>query len=370
MRLSLTAAVCLSTTLLAGCGAWHTTLAPQAVTAVDARCQSVKDLPALGYEDIAPDAATGSYYVSGADWVGLASGKTRPGAIYRLTPDGQGGFAVENVTKDGPAGLFPHGMDVYRSPDGKVARLFAVNHPGEGRPSRIEIFDIAADGKLVWSPDSGAHKGLERPNDVVAVGPRAFYATNDHASPRTSWFSPSARELFEDVVGARSAKVMFVDLDRGVSKIATRASFPNGIEASADGKTIYVSEVTRGAVQVFTARSDGALSRGARLKAGRMPDNLYLQDDRTLWVAIHGNALAFAAHAKSWKDPNAPHPPSPGRVLVFDLKHPEVAPRTVHATTKASMQSGGGISAVSAAAPERNGFWLGSIFEGLSYCKA
>lgn len=370
MRLASTVAVCLSSVLMGGCGAWHTTLAPQKVTAVGAACQAVEGLPSLGYEDIAPDAPANGYYVSGAHWAGLAQGSIQPGAIFHLTRTGQGGFVVRNVTKAGPADFFPHGLDVYRSADGQIARLFAVNHPGAGKASRIEIFEISPDGSLTWSADSGAHPGLDRPNDVVAVGPRAFYATNDHATPRRSWFSPGPSEWLEDAIGRPSAKVVFVDLDRGATRTAAKAAFANGIEASGDGKTLYVSETTRGAVQVFQVGAEGGLRRGARLKAGRMPDNLYVQDDQTLWVATHHNALAFTAHAKSWSKPQGHHPPSPGRVLVFDLTHPQAPPRTVYATTKASLSAGQEMSTVSAAAPTAEGFLLGSIFEGLRHCRS
>lgn len=352
-----------------GCGAWHGALRPLAWDEVSPACGPIAGMPAgLGVEDLAPDPAGGAVYASVADWAGLATGVPRPGGVYRLKSDGRGGVVAEDVTPDLPLGFFPHGLDVWRPSGGEGGRLFVVNHPGAGQASRIEIFDLRGDGALVWSPDSGAHSAvLERPNDVVGAGPRAYYASNDLASARKSWFSPSLGELAEHVFGPRSGRVVHVDLD-GEASERSRAAFPNGVERSSDGRVLYVSESARGAVRVYAADGEGALRLQGALAAPRLPDNLYLEDDRWLWAAGHRSSWLFATHAKSWAGDGG-HPPSPARVLRFDLTRPGASPEVLYATTREGIRNGRGLSAVSTAAPLADGFLIGSIFEGLRYCR-
>lgn len=355
--------------LVSGCGLWNTTLAPQAAITVSARCEKIlaPQVPAtLGYEDLDRDPASGAVYASGADWRGAIGGSPARGVILKITQTASGAAWVVDVTPELPISFFPHGLDLYRSPDGRTARLFVVNHADQ-KASRIEVFDLQPDGALAWSSqDSRAWPGLSRPNDVAAVGLQAFYATDDHKSARHGW-SPGLGEILEDAIAARSAKVVYVDIARGEARTAVKAAFPNGIQLSSDAKTLFVSELTRGAVRVFKVGRDGALQPTGRLRAGRMPDNLYLQDDRWLWVAAHGDALSFRDHALSWKKPDGRHPPSPGRLMVFDLQAPDAAPRIVYATTKTTIADGD-VSAASVGAPNGQTFWMGSIFEGLWQC--
>lgn len=358
-------------TWLEGCGGWHMALRPYTPHHAPASCERVADLPSMGVEDIAPDPKTGSFYVSVADWRELAKNSFAPGAIYKLTTDGRGGLSATNVTPPMTKPFFPHGLSVWR-PEGEAAgkgRLFAVNH-GDGKgPSRIEMFDIEEGGALTWSSDSSEQlRTPRRPNDVAAIGRRAFYVTNDHSEARKSWFKPGPHELWEDAVGRRTASIVFIDLDAKAPGTPTPAAFPNGIQTSRDGKTVVVTESTRGAIRIFSAGEDGRLMPKEVRQAPRLPDNLYLQDDRYLWVAVHRNAVSFGLHALSWKEEVA-RPPSPGRVLRFDLRDPKSEPLVVYETTKRNIEVGQAMSAISAAVPVGDKLLVASIFEGLQLCE-
>lgn len=365
---------------LSGCGAWNTSFRPLPAIDRPATCQGVAGVPAgFGVEDIAPDPQSGGAYVSAADWPGLAryeagnqEGSERPrrGKILWVTLNAEGRAVASDRTPAAPEALFPHGLDVWRpTEDGQPGRLFVVNHGTGSGPARIDIFVIGADGSLSLSPDSpGPITDLDRPNDVVGAGSRAFYASQDHASRRRSWFSPGAGELLEDIVGGRSAAVVFVD-DNGVSHIASPASFPNGLELSSDGRRLFVSELTRAGVRVFDVDEPGRLSPRGWLSAPRMPDNLYLEDDRWLWIASHRSALSFARHARGWTTSAGPSTPSPGRLVRYDLDRPDLEPVIIQETTLGGFDARRAMSTVSAVAPLGGGYLMGSIFEGLLFCR-
>lgn len=370
MRAACLAFLCASA-LLSACGAVHTSLAPLGAREVLPRCSPVAGLPAgYGVEDVAPDA--GGVFASVADWPGLAAGAPRPGKLFFVHPDGRGGAVAEDRTPPGAATLFPHGLDVWRPKPGAAdgARLFIVNHPGGDGPSRVELFAIGPKGQLTALPESPGHiLEIHRPNDVAAAGPHSFYVSHDHDQARRSWSKPRLAELLEDVIGARSAGVWFVDLQTG-TRTSTPAAFPNGLALSADSRTLYASETTRAAVRRFAVDGKGGFTAaGKALPAPRMADNLYLEDDRYLWIASHRSAIAFAQHALSWgKPPPKARPVSPGRVLRYDLADPDAPPQLIYETTTKGLKAKRGLSAVSVAASLGEGFLVGSIYEGLQYC--
>jgi hypothetical protein len=355
---------------LSSCGAWHSTLAPLPGAERSATCTSVAGIPEwAGVEDIAPDPEGGGAYLSVADWRGLARNAAQPGRIYFVSLDGSGGAQAVDRTPEMPRPLFPHGLDVWLPSSPGERRLFAVNHLRGLGPSTIEIFSIGPAGALTWLAESpGPIPALHRPNDIAAAGPLAFYASNDHGRPRTSWFDPPLVETLGDALGRRSAAVVYVDAARGLLR-KTPAAFPNGVELSRDGRTLYVSESTRGGLRIFSVQADGLLKLSDTLAAPRLPDNLYLDDAHGLWVASHRNALIFARHARSWSKPTVQPPPSAGRIMRFDLARPDAPPEVVMETTAAGMAAGRGLSAISAATPLGDGFLLGSIFEGARFCR-
>ena len=127
---------------------------------------------ASGPEDLVIDHATGIAYIAATD---RRVKNPRPrGSIYMLDLKDPYSLPVE-VLGGTPNDFFSHGVSLWRGSDGGL-RLFAVNHQQTGET--VEIFDVAEDGQLHHA-ETIRSEVMHSFNDVVAVGPRQFYATND-----------------------------------------------------------------------------------------------------------------------------------------------------------------------------------------------
>ena len=144
-------------------------------TLVD-QCRQIDIAP--GTEDIEIDRNLNLAFVSAADrraWFNETGGNgvNPKNGIYALALDG-----TDTVTKVSPdiEGFLPHGIFLWHGDDGEK-RLFVVNHPPSGAEI-VEIFSVGEGGALTHL-ESVSFPAMHSPNDVAAVGPRQFYATND-----------------------------------------------------------------------------------------------------------------------------------------------------------------------------------------------
>lgn len=311
-------------------------------------CQAVTGAP--GPEDITIDHLYGVALISSLDrgptggelgepWRGeifaleLSADSSRPAAGLRVLT---GGFAGE---------LVPHGISLYRGPlhdDGSRAdALFVVNHPSSGQA--IEIFDW--DGRELRHRETIRDPALISPNDVLAVGPRSFYATNDHGS------AAGPRRLAEDYLPLRRGQVVYYDGQR-FTVVADRIGYANGINMSPSGDEVYVASSTFGRVHRY-ARDvmTGALEPLGELVLGTGPDNIEVDRHGMLWIGAHPKLLTFARAARRGG-------PSPSQVLWVD---PEQASdpwlREVY------LDLGDRFSASSVAAPFGARLLIGSVWE-------
>ena len=133
-----------------------------------------------------------------------------------------------------------------------------INHASTGRES-VEIFDVANNGDLTHL-ESVAFPAMFSPNDVVAVGARAFYATNDRR------YDGGALGQLEAYLGLPLVNLVYYD-GAGSVVAAKGLTYANGVNRSADGKTIYVAEFLLRQVRVYERdRITGALSHYKTLK--------------------------------------------------------------------------------------------------------
>ncbi|HEX7776929.1 MAG TPA: SMP-30/gluconolactonase/LRE family protein [Parvibaculum sp.] len=310
---------------------------------VPADCQTVASPP--GPEDIAIDRERGIAFVSATDRRAVMRGdKGVRGGIYAIDLNGPvSGWALRPVTANEPADFRPHGISLYIGADGK-RRLFAVNHPASGGQA-IEIFDVGAGG-LLTHVKTVSDPLLISPNDVVAVGPESFYATNDHgtASPRG--------QTLDDLLLWRNANIVY--FDGATMRVAgDRLSFANGINVSADGKTVYVSETLGAALHVYKRDvATGALTPSDYIRLGTGLDNIDVEPDGALLIAAHPHLMALLA---AGKDPKALSPSQVVRVE-FDAKGGGRA-GTIY------LNMGGQISGSSVAAGFGDKMLIGNVFD-------
>jgi len=148
------------------------------------KCYKVTVAP--GAEDIVYDKETGLAFITADNRLVPHHGHT-PGSSEKIAANGI--YVVDlnaekigqarKVSPDNMIGFRPHGHCFWKGPDGDK-RLFVVNHQTDEKghlTEVVEIFQIGEGGMLTLL-ESVSFPEMTNPNDVVAVGPRQFYATN------------------------------------------------------------------------------------------------------------------------------------------------------------------------------------------------
>lgn len=72
-----------------------------------------------------------------------------------------------------------HGLDIHERSATELT-IFAINHRRTG--SVIEVLEYTIGGKVQYK-ETIKHELIRTPNDIVALGPRSFYVSNDHRHP-------------------------------------------------------------------------------------------------------------------------------------------------------------------------------------------
>jgi arylesterase/paraoxonase len=301
----------------------------------------------VGPEDITIHPRTGVAYVSAMDRRAIQAGKPVPGAIYAYdlnTPDAK----PVNLTPRADVRFQPHGISIWAGADGRDA-LFVVNHPQDAdtpAAHSIEIFDLT-DGGLVHRATL-TDPLLVMPNDIVAVGLDRFYVTNTHAYP------PGRMQTIETYLQMQDAQVVFYG-PGGFRPAIKNVLFPNGINVSPDGRTLYVASTTGLELRVYDRDPPSeALAFRQAIPLGSGPDNIEVDEHGNLWIGSHPKLLRVEAHRDD------PKTLSPSQVLrVTPDGHVD----------EVYLDDGSTISGTSVAAVRGNRLLLGEIFdEGFLDC--
>jgi len=251
-----------------------------------------------GTEDVTIDQATRTVFVSSAE---RRDPSLPRGGIYAFSLDGDP--APVEVSSNVPADFRPHGISLWNGA-GDEKRLFVINHPKAGGHT-VEIFDVAADATLLHVT-SVSFDEMHSPNDLVAVGPESFYASNDRG------FVGGILNLIETYFALPLASAVYWDGETG-NTAATGFAFANGINVSDDGQTLYIAEVLARQISVYDRDVEsGELTFRSSIPVDTGPDNIEMAEDGALWVGAHPNVFDFLAHAQ---DPSAI---SPSQVLRID----------------------------------------------------
>ncbi|MDD3446805.1 MAG: SMP-30/gluconolactonase/LRE family protein [Zavarzinia sp.] len=302
----------------------------------------------IGAEDIVVDLAHGRAFVSSDDRRATLAGQPVRGRIYALdltqTPP-----VPRDVTPPVPEAFHPHGISLFTDPETGAQTLFVVNHIEGGVPragiSRAEMFSVAEDGSL-------GHRGgvigaaMASPNDILAVGPNQFYASNDHGS------ETAAGLLLETLFMLPRANVVYYD-GKEFRTVAEGISFANGLGLSPDGQFLHVAETTGFAVRTYRRdAASGALDLLWTTPVANGVDNIDMAPDGRLYVAGHPHLLDFLAHTAD------PASPSPSEVVRLTPGGDGLMVETL-LTAPGTILSGASVAAY--AGPGR--FLVGAVYE-------
>jgi arylesterase/paraoxonase len=247
------------------------------------RCKQVTG--AIGAEDITIHPQTGIAYISAYDRRAVLEGRAGRGGIYAYDLNAAEPKPV-NLTLDAGNDFRPHGISLFVDDDYDV--IFVVNH--EGGKHSVEIYDIKDGGLSHRSTLSGSL--LVSPNDLAAVGPNSVYVTNDHR------YVSGVMRTLEEYLKLRRSNVVFFDGNH-FKEAATGIGYANGINVSADGKTVFVSATTERALHLYDRDQGSAkLVLREKIKLGSGVDNIEIDSSGALWIGAHPKLLTFVRHAR------------------------------------------------------------------------
>ena len=281
-------------------------------------------------EDIQIDRDAGYAYISMLDRMGVAQGnEIDPGMVMRLDLNDPARPVVPAIS-DGPE-LHPHGLSLYRDSEGTL-HLFVINHPKDraNGTERLERYTQTAPGVFSHA-ETYESPLITRANDMVAVGPRQFYVAQD--VDRRSGDTVTDLVYFD----GNDYTVITGDIESG-----------GGINVSADGNTLYISETGGKRIRVARRNADGSLAEERFIQLDTSPDNIDIAADGSLWVGAHSNVVALAMHFIAGSK-------APSQILRIDATTEPAGIEEIY------LNAGGEISAGSGGATSGNNLLIGSI---------
>lgn len=294
----------------------------------------------IGAEDITIHPKTGIAYISASDRRALIAGRPGLGAIYAYRLDTPDATPIDLTTGLGVA-LQPHGISLLLDPEG-LDRLFVINHANGVHT--VEVFSLS--GTALRHEQTLSDPLLVSPNDIVAVGPNRFYATNDHGWPKGFF------KVLEDYLMIPLATVVYYD-GSGFSEAAGGIRYANGVNVSKDGATLFVGSSTGNALMRYDRDvATGRLQLQETIDLNTGVDNIERDSHGGLWIGAHPQLLKFVAHAGD----AAKH--SPSQVL-----HLSAAASGGFTVDEIYLNAGEALSGASVAAVSGNRMLIGSVFE-------
>ena len=254
----------------------------------------------IGAEDIVIHPTGGVAFVSAADRRAFRNGGSPRGGIYLYGLDDR---ELRNITPGASPAFQPVGLSLHVGRDGRTT-LMAVSYE-DGEPT-VGVYDWL--GGALIQRRAIADPLMISPNDLHALDHERFFVTNDHANPPGFW------RTVEEYFRLEISNVLYYDGSRFQEAVGGIA-MPNGVNASPDGKRLYVASTLGGSIHVFDLDfSTGTLAAKDRIEIDSGVDNIDVDTEGRLWVAAHPKLLTFVRHAS---DPTVL---SPSQVLRVDPK--------------------------------------------------
>ncbi|XP_060104514.1 serum paraoxonase/arylesterase 2-like [Heteronotia binoei] len=224
----------------------------------------------------------------------ISSGLKYPG-LPSFTLDKRGEILLMDLNEQNPqpvelrisrgfdlASFNPHGISTYVGDDDSVY-LFVVNHPQY--KSTVELFKYTEEDNSLVHLKTIKHELLGSVNDIVALSPDSFYATNDH------YFTGLPLMLLEMFLGLSWTNVIYYS-PKEVREVASGFYSANGINISPDGQYVYVADLMDHNIHVLQKHANFSLTPLKVLQLDTLIDNISV-DPYTgdIWVGCHINGL-------------------------------------------------------------------------------
>ncbi len=292
---------------LVGFGAWRLNIFQPLEPGPAMSCEAVVGI--AGPEDMEASASDNLVYISSFDrQLQLKTRHMGEGAVRGVIM----GFDMADPllssnwhdrTGGLPLAFEPLGISLYEQ--GDYRRLFVVN----GRDNSVLLYDIADNGDLLLM-ERFAEPRLTSPNDIVAIGPREFYVSNDLAAGRASLLG---RVQF--LIGWGGGEIYYFD-GNSWGRAASGLRFANGLAITDNGRRLIVAETAGKAIFLYDRNPDnGILTPVGRVPLESFPDNFSWREDGALIIGTHPKPLTLSAHMAK---PLSQKAPSQIIALYFD----------------------------------------------------
>lgn len=267
----------------------------------------VVQVPCAGPEDVEIDVENNIAYISSSDRRAAQRGEESQGAIYGYSLSSEKPELV-NLTADFTKSLHPHGISMYKSPSGETF-LFTVNMASDNpvgdskAGSTVEIFQYVA-GKLKHL-ETITGSLISTPNDILGVGPRQFYFSNDSgATDRTG-------KMLELYFQLPISNVVYYD-GKELIKAAENIACANGFAMSKDGTRLYVTSTVSRFIRVYDRDvTTGALKMAKDWDLQTGVDNINMDNEGNIWAGCIPKLVTYDMSRRN------PDKFSPSQVLMI-----------------------------------------------------
>ncbi|XP_072268998.1 serum paraoxonase/arylesterase 2-like [Pyxicephalus adspersus] len=244
----------------------------------------------------------------------------------------------------------PYGLSVYIDGRDGMVYLFVVNHPTPDFKSFIEIFKFDEKQKFLLHLKTIKHPLLQSVNNIVAVGPESFYATNDN------YFESLPMKFLEALLGLKLTNVVYYS-PSNVREVAAGFYKGNGIAISNDKRFIYAVDLTSHTINVYEKHANWSLTFVKAIDVGTSLDNLSVDPvTGDIWTGAHPQLYKLFAY-------NDEDPPGSEVIRVQNIHsdHPIV--------TQVYGNNGSVIQGSSCASVYKKKLIIGTIFHKALYCQ-
>ncbi|XP_064410878.1 serum paraoxonase/arylesterase 2 isoform X2 [Latimeria chalumnae] len=246
------------------------------------------------------------------------------------------------------ASFNPHGISTYIDDKDQTVYLFVVNHPKYA--SIVELFKFSEEDNSLVHLKTIQHELLPSVNDIIALGPDSFYATNDH------YFSNVIMGFLENLFGLKWTNVVYYSPTE-VKEVATGFFMANGINISPDKKYVYIADILSHSIHVMEMHDDKTLTPVKELNIKTLVDNLDVDPSTgDIWAGCH---------IDGWKlfNYNPQNPPGSEVIRIQNILSEDPLVTTIYANNGSVLQGS------SSASIYKRKLLVGTVFQKTLYCE-